>query len=130
MIISLLLRKPEKPTNDRLSASDRAALAGIILVLRTDMQWKHVSRALLEYSSKTNSRRRDTWQAADVWTALHRVLLERVHDAAAFDWSRAALDRASLPAKPEAKRSTIHRARSRWWQKWRDHRPEIVGYKG
>ncbi|SOR32430.1 protein of unknown function [Methylorubrum extorquens] len=30
---------------------------------------------------------------------MHRVMLERLQDADALDWSRAALDSASLPAK-------------------------------
>lgn len=34
-----------------------------------------------------------------VWAALHRALLEQLQDADALDWSRAALDIASLPAK-------------------------------
>ena len=43
--------------------------------------------------------------AAGVWARLHRVLLERLHDAGQLDWSRAALDSASLAAKKGVRRS-------------------------
>ena len=109
VIAPLLPREPEKPKGGRPRASDRAALAGIILVLRTGMQWKHLPRAVVGCSGKTSWRRLGSWQAAGVWAALHRALLERLHDAAALDWSRAALDSASLPAK----RGARPRARTR-----------------
>lgn len=38
----LLPLEPDKPKGGRPRASDRAALAGLILVLRTGMQWKHL----------------------------------------------------------------------------------------
>lgn len=41
----LLPPEPEKPKGGRPRASDRAALAGIILVLRSGMQWKHLPRS-------------------------------------------------------------------------------------
>jgi transposase len=102
MIEPLLPPEREKPKGGRPLASDRAALAGIILVLRTGMQWKHLPRAVIGCSGKTSWRRLGTWQAAGVWAALHRAMLERLQDADALDWSRAALDSASLPAKKGA----------------------------
>ncbi|WP_238272800.1 transposase, partial [Methylobacterium cerastii] len=42
VIEPLLPSVPEKPKGGRPRSSDRAALAGIILVLRTGMQWKHL----------------------------------------------------------------------------------------
>ena len=100
----LLPAEPLKPKGSRPPSADRAALAGIILVLRTGMPWKHVPRPMLGCSGKTSWRRLGTWQAAGVWAALHRVLLERLHDADALDWSRAALDSTSVPAKRGARR--------------------------
>ncbi|WP_414653623.1 IS5 family transposase [Geminicoccus sp.] len=73
-------------------------VAGILLVLRTGMQWKEVPTSL-GCCGKTCWRRLRDWHAAGVWTALHRALLERLHDAGALDWGRAALDSASVPAK-------------------------------
>ena len=108
-VVPLLPREPEKRKGGRPRCSDRAALAGIILVLRTGMQWKHVPGCALGCSGNTSWRRLGAWQAAGVWAALHRVLLERLGDADALEWSRAALDSASVPAKRGARR----RARTR-----------------
>jgi hypothetical protein len=62
------------------------------------------------------------WQAAGVWARLERQLLQRLSDADAFDWSRAAVDSLSIPAKRGAKRpgriQRIARNRARsamWW---------------
>ena len=43
--------------------------------------------------------------ADDLWAVVEPLLLERLQDAGALDWSRAALDSASLPAKKGARRS-------------------------
>jgi transposase len=104
VIEPLLPPEPEKLKGGRPRASDRAALAGIILVLRTGMQWKHLPRSALGCSGKTSWRRLGAWHAAGVWAALHRVLLERLQHADALDWSRAALDSASVPAKKGVRR--------------------------
>lgn len=104
VIEPLLPPEREKPKGGRPPASGRAALAGIILVPRTGMQWKHLPRAEIGCSGKTSWRRLEAWQAAGVWAALHRAMLERLQDADALDWSRAALDGASLPAKKGAPR--------------------------
>ena len=102
-IAPLLPPERAKPKGGRPPTPDRAALAGILLVLRTGMQWKEVPAAL-GCCGKTCWRRLQHWQAAGVWAGLHRVLLERLHDAGGLDWSRAALDSASVPAKKGAKR--------------------------
>lgn len=118
VIEPLLPPEPKKPKGGRPRASDRAALPGIILVLRTGMQWKHLSRSAVGCSGKTSWRRLGAWQAASVWAALHRAMLEKLQDADALDWSRAALDSASLPAKKGAprrgrtRRTEASRARS------------------
>ena len=93
-----------KPKGGRPRASDRSALAGILFVLRTGLQWHEVP-AELGCCGKTCWRRLGEWHAAGVWTRLHRVLLERLHDAGELDWSRAALDSASLAAKKGVRRS-------------------------
>ena len=93
-----------KPKGGRPRASDRAALAGILFVLRTGIQWHEVP-AELGCCGKTCWRRLGEWHAAGVWAGLHRVLLEQLHGAGALNWSRAALDSASLPAKKGGRRS-------------------------
>ncbi len=94
----LLPPQRPKPKGGRPRAPDRSALAGILFVLRTGIQWHEVP-AELGCCGKTCWRRLGEWHAAGVWAGLHRVLLERLDDAGQLDWSRAALDSASLAAK-------------------------------
>ena len=93
-----------KPKGGRPRASDRAALAGILFVLRTGLQWRELPMEL-GCCGKTCWRRLGEWHAAGVWAGLHRVLLVRLNDAGALDWHRAALDSASLRAKRGVRRS-------------------------
>ena len=94
----LLPPERAKPKGGRPRVPDRFALAGILFVLRTGIQWHEVP-AELGCCGKTCWRRLGEWHAAGVWARLHRELLERLHDAGQLDWSRAALDSASLAAK-------------------------------
>lgn len=104
VIEPLLPPERPKPKGGRPRASDRVALAGILFVLRTGIQW-HELPSELGCCGKTCWRRLGEWHAAGVWAGLHRVLLERLQDAGALDWRRAALDSASLPAKKGVRRS-------------------------
>ena len=104
VIEPLLPPERPKPKGGRPRAPDRSALAGILFVLRTGIQWHEVP-AELGCCGKTCWRRLGEWHAAGVWTRLHRMLLERLHDAGQLDWSRAALDSASLAAKKGVRRS-------------------------
>jgi transposase len=77
MVEPLLPPEPDKPKDGRRRASDRAALAGIILVQRTGMQWKHLPCSEVGCSGKTSWRRLGAWQTAAVWATLHRMMLAR-----------------------------------------------------
>ena len=114
----LLPREPAKPLGGRPRVSDRAALSGILFVLRSGMPWSMLPRELGCGSGVTCWRRLRDWQAAGVWHRLHRVLLDRLGAADRIDWSRAALDSATVPAKRGApkpaptQRIKANRARS------------------
>jgi transposase len=95
----LLPPEPPKPKGGRPRLSDRAVLNGIIYVLRTGTAWELLPPELGWGSGMTCWRRLRDWQHAGVWDRLHRVLLERLAGANRIDWSRAALDSASVPAK-------------------------------
>src|SRR5688572_27447556 len=94
-----------KPKGGRPPISDRAALTGIIFVLKSGIPWEMLPREMGCGSGMSCWRRLRDWQAAGVWAALHRVLLERLHGAGEIDWRRAALDSASVPAKRGARLS-------------------------
>ena len=102
-ISPLLPPEPPKPKGGRPRVPDRVALAGILFVLRTGIQWRDLP-AEMGCSGKTCWRRLVEWHAAGVWRALHRALLERLRGADRLDWSRASLDSASVRAKGGARR--------------------------
>jgi len=116
----LLPPEPPKPKGGRPRVPDRVALAGILFVLRTGIQWRDVP-AEMGCSGKTCWRRLVEWQAARVWRALHRALLERLRGADRLDWGRASLDSAAVRAKGGARRpgpirrTVARRARSGIW---------------
>jgi transposase len=91
-----------KPKGGRPPIPDRAAPAGIVFVLKTGLPWEYLPAEMGCGSGMSCWRRLRDWQEAGVWTALHRVLLERLHGAGELDWRRAALDSASVPAKKGA----------------------------
>jgi transposase len=100
MIIEPLLPpEPLKPYGGRPRVPDRAALAGIIYVLKSGIPWGMLPKGLGFGSGVTCWRRLRDWQKAGVWRRLHRMLLDELGKAGLIDWSRASLDSASVPAK-------------------------------
>src|SRR5918995_4118884 len=92
-----------RPKGGRPPISDRAALAGIVFVLKSGLPWEMLPAEMGCGSGMSCWRRLRDWQEAGVWAALHRVFLERLHGAGQLDWSRASLDSASVPAKRGAR---------------------------
>ena len=80
----------------------RAALMGILFVLRSGIPWAMLPMELGCGSGVTCWRRLRDWQAAGVWDRLHRELLGRLRDADRIDWSRACIDGSSIAAKKGA----------------------------
>src|SRR5215208_5382788 len=106
----LLPRESSKPKGGRPRVPDRAALGGIVFVLRTGCPWRLLPKELGCGSGWTCWRRLRDWQAAGVWQGLHETLLNWLGDTAALDWSRASLDSISV----RAKRGTSRPARIPW----------------
>jgi transposase len=101
----LLPPEPPRPKGGRPRVPDRAALTGIIFVLKSGIPWEMLPQEMGCGSGVTCWRRMRDWQAAGVWDRLHRTLLDQLGDAGRIDWSRASLDSASVPAKRGARRS-------------------------
>ena len=95
----LLPPEPPKPNGGRPRVSNRAALAGIIYVLKSGIPWGMLPRGLGFGSGVTCWKRLRDWQKAGVWRRLHRVLLDELGKTGLNDWSRASLDSTSVPAK-------------------------------
>ena len=118
VIAPLLPPEPPKPKGGRPRISDRAALTGILFVLRSGIPWELLPHELGCGSGMTCWRRLRDWQAAGVWDRIHQALLDRLGEREAIDWSRAALDSASIPAKKggplpgRIQRTAANRARS------------------
>jgi transposase len=96
-----LLLPPEspKPQGGRPRVDDRAALTGIIFVLKSGIPWEMLPKEMGCGSGMTCWGRLKEWHEAGVWERLHRVLLDRLGEADQIDWERASLDSASIPAK-------------------------------
>lgn len=82
----------------RKSIPDRAALTGILFVLKTGMAWRDLPLEMGCGSGMTCWRRLRDWQKAGVWEKLHRELLRRLQSADRIDWSRAVVDSSNVRA--------------------------------
>jgi transposase len=103
-IAPLLPPEPPKPQGGRPRIDDRAALTGIVFVLKSGIPWEMLPKEMGCGSGMTCWRRLKAWQEAGVWERLHLVLLDRLGEADQIDWERASLDSASIPAKRGARK--------------------------
>ena len=118
-LIEPLLPPPKpRPKGGRRPVPHRAALTGIVFVLQSGIPWEMLQQEMGCGSGMTGWRRLRAWQRAGVWRKLHHVLLNKLGEADQLDWSRAAIDAASVAApggatKPaRIRRIAANRARS------------------
>ena len=88
-----------RPKGGRPPISDRAALTGVLFVLKSGLPWEMLPAEMGCGSGMTCWRRLRDWNDAGVWMRLHQVLLDELHEAGEIDWSRAAADSSHVRAK-------------------------------
>jgi transposase len=79
--------------------SHRAALGGILFILRHGLRWCELPLELGYGSGVTCWRRLRQWQELGIWAMLHQGILNWLGDVDAVDWSRASVDSVSVRAK-------------------------------
>ena len=78
---------------------DRAALTGILFVLKSGIGWEDLPQEMGCGSGMTCWRRLRDWQQGGVWQRLHETLLAELEAAHLIDWSRASVDSIFIRAK-------------------------------
>jgi transposase len=94
----------------RKRVPDRAALTGILFVLKTGIPWEHLPQEMGCGSGMTCWRRLRDWNEAGVWERLHQALLDELQDDQQLDWSRATVDSSHVRAKGGAQRPAPRRS--------------------
>lgn len=91
--------KPRRKKNPgRKPLDNRKALTGILFVLKTGIPWEDLPQEMGCGSGMTCWRRLNEWEQAGVWQKLHAALLVKLQASDQIDWSRAAVDSASVRA--------------------------------
>lgn len=82
---SLLPPRPPRRSRypGRLPVDDRAALAGIVFVLKTGISWRELPYEVAGCSGVTCWRRLRDWTEAGVFARVHALLLDQLR---ALDW--------------------------------------------
>jgi len=89
-------RKPGR--RGRPPVDDRAALGGILFVLKTGIPWEYLPPEMGCGSGMTCWRRLRDWHKAGVFRRLHRLLLSELRKGGDIDFSRGLVDSASVRA--------------------------------
>jgi transposase len=91
--------KPRRFRNPgRKRVPDRAALTGILFVLKSGIRWNELPQEMGCGSGVSCWRRLRDWQQAGVWDQLHVLLLTRLRAADCLDFSRVIIDSSSVRA--------------------------------
>jgi transposase len=91
----LLPSEPPKPAGGPSRGPHRAAVSGMLFVLKSSIPWDMLPQAMGCGRGVTCWRRRG-WQKTGVWERLPHAFLERVGAADQCSWRQASADSASL----------------------------------
>ncbi len=113
-VVEPLLPPPPARTSERgrPRLSDRAALTGILFVLKSGIPWEMLPQEMGCGSGMSCWRRLRDWHEAGVWQQLHQLLLSRLERSGQLDWSRASLDSLSVRAKGAPRKKGALRGRT------------------
>ncbi len=89
--------KPRSPRGGRPPIDNRTCLEGILFVLKTGIAWEDLPPQF-GCSGMTCWRRLRDWHHLGVWDTLHHMLLCKLREVDQIDFSRAAVDSASVRA--------------------------------
>jgi transposase len=98
MIEPLLPVHRPSPKGGRPRIDDRAALTGILFVLKTGLPWEYLPRELSCGSGMSCWRRLHAWQQTGVWQPVHDAMLQHLREYEQIQWERASVDSASVPS--------------------------------
>lgn len=90
--------EPPKPKGGRPRVPDRAALTGILFVLKTGIPWEDLPQEMGCGCGMTCWRRLRDWQKAGIWQKIWEALLDELGLADGIDWSTSAMDSCSVRA--------------------------------
>ena len=93
----ILPKHPYVPGVGKPRIDDRVCLTGIIFVLKTGIPWEAFPQEM-GCCGMTLWNRLDEWRRAGVWGTLHHLLLDKLRGAEEIDFSRVAVDSASVRA--------------------------------
>jgi len=94
----LLPPLPPRPKGGRPPVPHRAALTGILFILKTGTPWEYLPQEMGCGSGMTCWRRLRDWQAAGIWKKIWRTFLDQLGEADAIDWTTSAIDSCSVRA--------------------------------
>src|SRR5437867_4335961 len=85
-------RQPPSEKGGRPPINDRAALTGIMFVLKTGIPWEDLPQEMGCGCGMSCLNYLKTWQRAGVWDQLHELILAELLRAERIDWSRGVVD--------------------------------------
>jgi transposase len=98
LLAPLLPSEPPRPQGGRPRVPNRAALTGILVVLKSGIPWEMLPPEMGCGSGMTCWRRLRDGHHIGIWQQLHAMLLAKLHAADRIAWSRAIVDSRSLRA--------------------------------
>ncbi len=101
------VRKRRKRNPGRKPLEDRKCFTGILFVLISGIPWEMLPQEMGCGSGMTCWRRLRDWQQAGVWTTIHHTLLSQLRKAEEIDFTRCAVDSATIRAVGGAKEPAL-----------------------